>query len=333
MLKPRLGGPALAGVLLLLAFPRSGATVITEDFSTDPRPNGWSGFGNTNLFHWNPTNQNLEVTWDSSQPNSYFHHPLGTILARDDGFSLAFDLRLEDIGPGTDTNKPYAFELALGFLNLGEAIHTNFLRSTGYDSPDLFEFDYFWDAGYGATVSPAIVDTNSNFNWNGTTDYAKHVLIPSNWYHVTMTYTASNQTLITTLTNFGQTDSIAITNLVNSFFTDFRVDAFSISSYSDAGQDPQWGEGSILAHGVVDNLVVTVPPPPVQSLTGAFTNNIWQAQFLSRSNWLYTLERAVDLRSWTNATPATPGSATLLILQDTNPPSGRAFYRVRANRQ
>jgi len=41
----------------------------------------------------------------------------------------------------------------------------------------------------------------------------------------------------------------------------------------------------------------------------------------------------VDLRSWTNATPATPGSATLLILQDTNPPSGRAFYRVRANRQ
>jgi hypothetical protein len=331
MMKIRLLGPALAGLFLLLPSP-SGATVITETFTTDPRPNGWRVFGNTNLFRWNPTNQNLEVTWDSSQTNSYFCHPLGTILARDDDFSAAFDLRVDDIGPGPDTNKPFAFELALGFLNLNEAAGTNFLRGTGYDSPDLVEFDYFWDAGYGATVSPAIVDTNSNFNWNGATDYAKHVLIPGDWYHVAMTYTASNQTLITTLTNFAQSDSVAVTNPVNGYFTDFRVDTISINSYSEAGQDPQWGEGSILAHGRIDDFVITVPPPPVQNLAGVISNGLWQAQFLSRSNWLYTLERTTNLVSWTDAAAAVEGNSASLFLPDTNAVSVKAFYRVRANR-
>ena len=331
MSKLRLFGPAVAG-MLVLSVSRSDAAPLAEDFSANPLQGGWQIFGNSSLFHWNSTNQNLEVTWDSSQPNSYLHHPLGTILARDDDFSLAFDLRVDDIGPGPDTNKPYTFDLVLGFLNLSEATDSNFLRGTGYDSPDLFELDYFWDAGYGSTVWPAIVDTNSNFNWNGSTDYAKHVLIPGDWYRVSMNYTASNQTLMTTLTNFAQTDGVAITNLVNGFFTDFRVDTVSISSYSDAGQDPQWGEGSIFAHGVVDNIVVIVPPPPIQNLTGAFSNGWWQAQFLSRSNWLYTLERAADLFSWTNVSPATPGNAATLFLQDTNPPAGQACYRVRAQR-
>ena len=74
--------------------PRAAAT-ITENFSANPLQNGWQIFGDTNLFQWDSTNQNLAVTWDSSQTNSYFYHPLGTILTRNDDFSLAFDLAIE----------------------------------------------------------------------------------------------------------------------------------------------------------------------------------------------------------------------------------------------
>ena len=105
------------------------ATTFTEDFSTDPAANGWQIFGNTNLFQWDSTNQNLRVTWDSSLTNSYFHRPLGTILTRDDDFSLNFDLTFADYASGTTPGKPYAAPVAIGFLNLDQAAHTNFSRA------------------------------------------------------------------------------------------------------------------------------------------------------------------------------------------------------------
>src|SRR5882724_2650737 len=90
------------------------AATITEDFSTDPAAHGWQIFGATNLFHWNSSSQNLEVTWDSSQTNSYFHHSLGTILTRADDFQISFDLTLNDIQAGLTTNQPDALQVALG---------------------------------------------------------------------------------------------------------------------------------------------------------------------------------------------------------------------------
>ena len=81
----------------LVAASVGGAATITEDFSADPLQNGWQIFGDPNLFQWDSTNQNLAVTWDSSQTNSYFYKPLGTILAKSDDFSLSFDLQLNDI--------------------------------------------------------------------------------------------------------------------------------------------------------------------------------------------------------------------------------------------
>jgi hypothetical protein len=130
---------------------------------------------------------------------------------------------------------------------------------------------------------------------------------------------------------FVQLLDVVLTNPAASGFSssdDFRVDTVSISSYSSSGNDYD----SVLAHGVVDNFAVTVPPPPVQNFTGTLSNGLWQTQFLSRSNWLYTLERATDLQSWTNVCAATAGNATHLFLQDTNPPADRACYRVRAER-
>ena len=63
----------------------------------------------------------------------------------------------------------------------------------------------------------------------------------------------------------------------------FRVDTFSISSYSSAGDDYD----SVLAHGTVDNLVVTAQLLPIAQFAGGVgTNGLWQAQFFSHSNWL-----------------------------------------------
>ena len=316
----------LAGLVFLSV---AHATVITESFTNNPLLDGWQMFGNTNLFQWDPTNQNLDVTWDSSQANSYFYHPLGTILTRDDDFSLAFDLQLNDAEAGG-----YGFELAIGFLNLAEATSTNFNRSTGEGghSPNLVEFTYFPDVGYGPTLWPVLIDTNSDFNWNGDSDYAIYAPAPGDWYHVMMTYTASNQTLVTTMTNFEQTSGVTIIDpldLTNTDYplTDFRVDTISINSYQDDG----FGD-SIYAQGVMDNLVVTLPPPPVQNLTGAFSNGVWQVQFSSRNDWFYILERTTDFQSWTDVSPATPGNATDLFLQDTNQPAVQAFYRISAQR-
>ena len=61
--------------------------------------------------------------------------------------------------------------------------------------------------------------------------------------------------------------------------TDFRIDTLSISSYGG-------GPAATPAQGNVDNIVISLPSPPVQNLTGILTNHIWQMQILSLTNWL-----------------------------------------------
>jgi len=322
---------ALAGLFVLFA-ARSGATTITENFSTDPRQNGWQIFGDTNLFQWDSTNHNLAVTWDSSQTNSYFYHPLGAILTRYDDFSLAFDLELKDVGPAD--SYLYSFELALGFFNLNEATQPGFVRGAGAN-PDLVELAYFRadDFGDPATVYPTGTDTNSNFNYNGVgaPDSTNYTLIIGNWYHITMSYTASNQTIMAVVTNLAGNSSATVVQPLDATFTDFRADTISINNYNDAGQYPGF-EGSILAHGIVSHLVVVVPPPVIQNLTGRFSNGNWQVQFISLTNWAYTLQRTADFQSWTDVSAPTGGNGTNLFLSDTNPPADKAFYRVSAQK-
>lgn len=323
--------------LSVFCFTHSRAVTLTEDFSASPAASGWKIFGDTNLFQWNSTNQNLEVTWDSSRTNSYFHHPLGTILTRDDDFSLEFDLRLNDIGPAD--SYAYSFQIALGLLNFDQATRPTFLRGTGSNATNLVEFVYFRDDPFGdpATVYPTFVDQTGQFNYNqGRQESTNYSLATGDWFHAAMDYRGSNQTLVTSLTNLSQSISVTVTQQLGLTFsgdpfTDFRLDSISINSYSEAGQFPGF-EGSVLAHGNVDNLTVTVPPPPVQNLAGGFSNALWQVQFLSRSNWLYTLERSADFQLWTNASTVAPGTGSNVLLQDASPPASNAFYRVRAQR-
>jgi hypothetical protein len=83
---------------------------------------------------------------------------------------------------------------------------------------------------------------------------------------------------------------------------------------------------------VVDNLTIVTPPPPVGNLSGGFHGPQWEMQFTSRTNWLYTLERATNLLTWSAVAPAVPGTGAGLTLADTNPPAGNAAYRVKAQR-
>jgi hypothetical protein len=71
---------------------------------------------------------------------------------------------------------------------------------------------------------------------------------------------------------------------------------------------------------------------PIQDLSGNFSNDVWQVQFISQTNWLYTLQCSADLQTWTDVSISTSGSGTNLFLQDTNAPADKEFYRVSAQK-
>ena len=316
--------------LLVIPAQRIVGAPWSDSFMVNPSATGWKIFGDPALFHWDAANQNLTVTWDSSQTNSFFYHPLGTILTKQDDFSLSFDLRLDDIAVGINQNQPYTFELAVGFINLAVATGTNYQRgivTSATGARNLCEFDYFADSGYGATISPTIISTNSQYSQFATVFAYPMELDPGAQFRVTMNYTAGDRTLRILMTRNGTVFGPIPDVVLGAGFQDFRLDQLAVSSYNDAGAD-----GSLLAHGVLDNFTVTLPPPPVQNFYGQLTNGVWQAQLTSRSNWLYTLERTADFQSWTNVSPATSGNATNLFLSDAKLPPGGAFYHIRAER-
>jgi hypothetical protein len=305
-----------------------GAATIEEHFASNPVGSGWHIHGDAGLFRWNTAGETLEVTWDSSKTNSLFHRPLGTILSQTDDFSLEFDLRLNDIAIGVNSNKPSTFELAIGLANLADLRKTNFLRGTGINPAvgprNLVEFDYFPDSGFGATISPTMISSNNQFAVGFNFPLA---LTPGDLFGVKMTYTASNQTLATVMTQNGQPFGPIKDVALEPGFSDFRLDAIAVTSYSDEGAD-----GSLLAHGVVDNIIVTVPEPPVSSIAGAFADGLWGVEFRGRTNWVYTLDWTDDFRSWLPVSSFAPEVDGWVLLTDPLGIAPRAFYRVRASR-
>src|ERR1039457_1670647 len=119
-------------LVALFAASAAHAMLVREKFVTDPARDGWQVFGNPNLFHWNPTNQNIEVTWDSSQTNSYFFHPLGKTFTQADSFCVLFDLQLSNT-----VVTGYANEVAVGLLHFADATSPDFNRANS-PLPNLF---------------------------------------------------------------------------------------------------------------------------------------------------------------------------------------------------
>jgi hypothetical protein len=342
MRRVRLSVLALAGLSLVSV--SSGVTVV-EDFSADPQAMGWQVFGDTNLFSWNSANGNLEVTWDSSQPNSYFYYPLGAQFTRHDDLSVEFDLTLSDIASGVESGKTGPMELGFGFLNLAGATSTNFMRGNFGDAPDVAEFDYYTSGFYDfggyiydvvPTMTPSFISGVNSYDYAPFHLDAYYYEVPTNQTaHVRLAYSASNQTAALEVSvngvPLGPLPGLVLNTPDNSEFTeadDFRVDMFSISSYSSNGDDYD----SVLAHGTVDNLVVKATLVPIGRISGALTaDGTWQAQFFTHSNWLYTLERTDDFNSWMSVSASLRGTEGNLSLQDTNTLPAKAFYRVRAD--
>ena len=313
-------------VAFLLGCLELRAGTFSENFASDPFQNGWKAFGDTNLFQWDSTNHNLAVTWDSSQSNSYCYHPLGTTLGKADAFTVDFDIELNSL-EWTKT-----FQLAVGLLNISAAMDPGFSRALGF-SPDVFEFNYFPDSsdGFGdpniaGSMTDGTGDVTSFPNF-----YFIYDTLPMNLgtnYHVTLTHAAGAGWISATVLTNGQ-----IYTTMPFFYSgpigEFRLDTLSINSYSGAGQDPSFA-GSILAHGTVDNFVVTLPPS-VRNLAGGFTNGVWQTQFNTYSSAHYTLQRSTNMISWSDATDSVAGTGGIVTLSDTNAVADKAFYRVRVD--
>jgi hypothetical protein len=293
------------------------ATTFTENFTNNPSRDGWQIFGDTNLFQWNSTNQNLAVTWDSSQPNSYFYHPLGKTLSITDSFCVVIDFQLNDaVGTG------YSSELGIGLLHFSDATNSNYLRTLG-TQPNVFEFDYFPPDDYGdpASDDATLVDAEANFYF----PYDNQTLNPGVTYHVLLLHEAGMAAVSGEIFTNGQ-----VMTSLPSVYSDisggdsgaFELDTLSISSYADDG----FGD-DILAHGTVSKIAVA-SPLPVQTIQNPAPAQI---QFASDTNWLYTLEQTADFQTWTPAATPVFGNGTNLILSATNPSAGKSFYRVRAD--
>ena len=309
--------PALAGLLVLTA-ARGAAATFVEKFSSDPLQGGWQIYGDTDLFQWDSTNQNLAVTWDSAQTNSYFYRPLGVTLTTNDSFCVEFDLQLNDA-----VADQYGNEVAVGLFHFSDATSPDFNRANG--PQNLFEFDYTPAIDFGGysepdTIQATLKDSQpgyEGFYW--TVDYLS--LQPGITYRVLLVHRTGETVISGNVYTNGQFCAAMSIATVNGTVGGFDFDTLSVSSYQDDG----YGD-TLLAHGTVGHLAFATPLP-VGALQATAPG---QVQFASDTNWLYTLEQTADFQTWTPAAPATYGNGTNLILQAANPPAGQSFYRVRA---
>jgi hypothetical protein len=303
-----------------------------EDFSSNPSARGWCVAGNASLFRWDSTNQNLAVTWDSSRSNSFFARSLDTVLTKADDFSFSFEVKLTDVAVGVNSNKPFTFQIAVGLVRLASVTDNDFWRGSGVSAPhgprNLVELTWFPDSGFGATVSPTLVSSNNQFATGF--DFPLE-LDPGATFHFVMHYTATNQTLRTTVLRNGAPFGPVKNVVLGPNFTDFRLDHVAVCSYSDTGAD-----GSILAHGTVDNISVAVPAPAIkisdEAPFGVMSNGVWMVTIHSQSGFEYDLLRSTNSVNWTTVAGPLPGTGGVLALPDNSPPPNSALYRVGADK-
>ena len=232
-----------------------------------------------------------------------------------------------EIRAGIDPGKTFAFEIALGFFNEGQFSSTNYLRGTGANSPNLVEWNYFPDTGFGATVWPAVVDTNSVLNFSGEDDYTLIAINPGSVYHIELSFHSDTQTLGVIMMedgkNFGPINPVVLPES----FKNFNVDAVGICSYSD-----QQAGGSVFARATIDNVSVTVPEPPVTLIQLSSIVSGWAVEFQSQPKWRYQLERSLGLVTWEAVGTETMGTGLSLMLSDSDAGNEHYFYRVKAAR-
>lgn len=321
-------GVALAGGLLAVGPGHAAGQV--EDFSSNPLDQGWAVAGDASLFRWDPAGGRLGVTWDSRRPNSYFHRRLPFALHRADDFSFGFELELTSHQAGSQPEKPGTFQIAVGFINVATATAPEFQRGVFLRSANLVEWTWFGGAGgISPSVSPVIVPEDGRLPWGYRDSFVG--LAAGVRYGFTLQYTAAERALRVFLTEDGGPVQELSPVTLPADFRDFRVDALSVSSYSDAGQDPRFA-GSVLATGWIDRVSWSLPavPQPAVRIVGA---NPGRLAVPTERGWSYGLEVSNDLTTWNPLGQAVAGTGGEMELFDVR----RAlfplqFYRVRVSR-
>lgn len=324
----------LSILLLMVALARAAGATFTETFSAEPTE--WDVW-NPGAFEWDSEARNLKVTWDSRQTNAFYYYKLPMTLTRQDAFAVEFNLRVDDLMLGIDPAKSGTFPLCIGFLNLAEAIRTNYFRGSGVHATtgarSIAEFTYFPGSGFiDPTVGMAVASTNNQFAYSHSFPVE---VTAGDLFHIKMVFEPGTQVMSMQLFRNGEPYGEAPNNTIDplnysSVAGDFRLDAFSITTYSDAGQSPPQFAGSLLAHGMIDDVTLTWPDAPVENISGSFQNGAWMVQLTGQSGWTYFLERTVDLQRWERVASGV-GEGTLQ-LKDETAPNENAFYRVAAER-
>jgi hypothetical protein len=311
---------------LLLPALLASAAEWSEDFSTDPTTRGWRVIGDASLSRWNAEAGALDFTWDSAKTNTFFHRPLGTILAETDAFEVEFDAEFSEIQAGGPNGTGGTFEIAFGLYGMDAATRTNFSRGSGVNAVrgprDIVEFTYFPDTvnGFGDTLSPSIWSRSNQPYLEFIFPYPLHVGVP---YRVTMGYQPSGRALTTVLVSNSVpvlTNRVAMTALT----TGFRLDAVAVASYQS------FGGGSIFARGRFDRIAVRLPDPPKLELVRAVPGP--ELRFQLPTNWTAAVERTVDFATWETVSEAhamPPGDGSFRQWLDPSAPSTHAHYRLR----
>ena len=311
-------------VLVAVLFAATAAvadTIINEKFAADPAQGGWQAFGDTNLFTWDAAHKVMDVTWDSTRPNSYFYHPLGASITTTDSFCVQFDLQLSNAAAYA-----YGQSLAIGLLHWKDATNASFSRTLA-TSPNVFEFDYYPAYNYGGwsgpdTVAASIVDDAGNFNYRAEVQS----LLPGVTYHIVLLHYANSIDINGVIYTNGQAMSTFVQ--AHNYYPAnddgaFVFDTLSVNSYADDG----FADEDIFAQGTVANFSFASPLP----MAAIQTSVAGQTWFASNTNWIYTLEQSGDFATWSPAATPVVGNGTNLLLQATNMPGDKTFYRVRAD--
>jgi hypothetical protein len=320
----------LPTILSLLALVSTMGATFTDSFSEPPL--AWKTH-NPGAVQWDESAGNLSITWDSRETNSFFYFPLGTTLTRQDSFKFEFTIRLDNVQVGINPLKQSTFPLCLGFLNLEQAKRPEYFRGAGVRPANgprsVVEFGYFPGTEFEPTIGPIIASTNNQIAYSHSHPVE---LVPGETYRVHVAFDSATQILSTTIEHNGSPYGEPTNNSIRPLyyteqFADFRADVFSIHSYSDAGQIPEQYAGSLLAHGVIDDIIITWPDPPIIQINGRWDGPQWLVVIEPQPTWFYSLERSIDLKAWESI-----ASGAGSELRDTAPPASGAFYRVYATR-
>lgn len=320
-----------AVALTLAAALTASAATLTEDFATDPVTSGWQAHGNTNLFQWNAAEQRLDVTWDTANPHSFFALPLGRTLTADDDFSFSFGYALTDALGGVREGRPGAMPVAVGLVNLGRVTTENFLRGAG-KAADTLEVNLFPEGfipGFGAvdpTISLIVFDSAGKVDARFL--FPIDLSLDFQGGDVRVSYLASERTFEWNHNYAGQSRLLPALKLPATF-GDFAFDALAVIVWNEATSQFD----SLLAHGSIDRVSVTLPDPPIGALR-IVADSPATMEFASQVGWRYTLEATGDLVNWDVLGGAEAGTGGVLQLRDTRRAQfPQQFYRVRAERE